>query len=59
MNLSKLMTIWQSNNGSTLASVVHILSKYHEQPKKLSLGLNKVIGYLFYQLDQRIAGKEN
>jgi AcrR family transcriptional regulator len=44
---------------ATLASVVHILSKYHEQPKKLSLGLNKVIGYLFYQLDQRIAGKEN
>lgn len=44
---------------ATLASVVHVLSKYHEEPGKLSPVLNKVIGYLFYQLDQRIEGKEN
>ena len=42
---------------ATLASVVHVLSKYHEEPGKLSPVLNKVISYLFYQLDQRIERK--
>lgn len=41
---------------ATLASVIYILAKYHTQPEEMSRSLNKIIGFLFYQFDQKMEG---